>query len=455
MKILITHDFLTTSDDIGQHQLNSLDFIQKLLCKIDGVVFEHSQLSRQTFFQALGRHDGGEKYLLDLNESCLSSIYSLARRLLDGFDLVIGYELTPLTRNLLTRLGVRYLDIWVSPIRFYRDVFFEMCSNDDNIRLVLSCNSIPDVKLFSAASTLANYTRDFLQPPNIKGGSLLIAAQLSQDKSVAHNGRFLSLNDFQREIFKLADEHEHTYLLKHPKADELTFSETMRSFSSLPRFSVLRDSSIYALLSSPNLKTVAGISSSVMAEARYFGKESVYLFKPVIPEGYFHIYESAYSLSFWCALLGCPLPERDSKLLFQDNDFRVSRDAVYGFLPYLNFNPTVQRVRDQHKVFARLMDYIAALNSIGTSVTVYGYGSVGRLIVPALANVRAVFDRSVEKATYLDSRIPLLPPSMASGFKDTLCLVSAFQYYHDLVKADLCDFEKTVNIAKIIGLSEE
>ena len=454
MKILFTHDFLTTRDETGKNQLNSLSFIKKLVSKIDDVVLDTSCLSRQAFLHELGMHDSSEKYLLHVDEINIRSLYPFAQRLLRGYDLVVGYELTHVTRELLSVIGVRYLDIWVSPIRFYRDVFFEMGSNCDRINQWLCLHALPEERLWQAASDLVSYTNDFLQMPKVKANSLLVVSQLAEDKSVACNGRFMCLSDFQEEVFGMASKHDHTYFLKHPKASELSFIQSIRPFSVSPCFSALRGTSIYSLLASPNIITVAGISSSVMAEAKFFGKNYLYLFRPVIPDSYKHIYESAYSLGFWCGVLGLPRPKKDSKILFQDNDFRVSQNAIYGFFPYLNINPSSKRLEDQQKIFARLFDYIDQLNENNIPVTVYGYGSVGRLVVPLLKKVIAVFDRSIKQQSLIAGTTPLLPASMAASFKQTLCLVSAFQYFDEIISSELADFSSVVNLAEIIGLTE-
>ena len=57
------------------------------------------------------------------------------------------------------------------------------------------------------------------------------------------------------------------------------------------------------MLSRNEIKKVVAISSSVLYEAKFFGKDIEYLYQPVIDENYIIIYKEYFNTSFWIDIL--------------------------------------------------------------------------------------------------------------------------------------------------------
>jgi hypothetical protein len=455
MKVLITQDFLTTSAGLGYFQLKSLSSIAKVLKAIPGLVVDSRTISRSLFLGQLGIADDEQKYIFKVNESHLKDLQSLIKETFKDYDLVVGYELTEITRIALTNNNVHYLDLWVSPIRFYRDIFFELHSNCARINEVLKENRIEELLLHKRAQEIKNYSDSFLPQPLIKKNSLLIIFQLAEDKSVVKDGDFLTLKGFSDDLKKLAESYEHTYLLRHPKQSPSDFDSICESFREMPRQSIINDASIYSLLSSDHLKDIVAISSSVLSECNYFHKRPIYLYRPVIPTYYNRIYEPIYSCDFWKRVLNLSTEYRSPSLIIQDNDFRVSKNAVYGFKQFLNYNPLDLFSFSHHKSLVQLLSFVDEVNRSGCAVAIYGYGTLGKIIAPLFERVSAIFDENPQETSF-GPEVKVLTPSQMNlkGFRDALFVVTPYHSF-DEIKANKLRGFQSVNLGLILGTVEE
>ena len=123
-KVLITHDFITSKNFDFIPRI--LFFIKKILSTFGAKVYFGDNLFDQNFqreFCSLNLvdpcHDG--KFFLrqfSPNQDSLDYLKSF----LDSFDLIIGYELSEITKESINSLQKRYIDIWLSPIRFLNDL---------------------------------------------------------------------------------------------------------------------------------------------------------------------------------------------------------------------------------------------------------------------------------------------------------------------------------------------
>ena len=98
----------------------------------------------------------------------------------------------------------------------------------------------------------------------------------------------------------------------------------------------------YYLLASDNVKKVISLSSSVLYEAQYFGKETEYLFRPLFDidsdfgrNSFISVYNDYFKPSFWSDILS-PVVEtyRCSELSLLSESKNTLRDllnAYYGF----------------------------------------------------------------------------------------------------------------------------
>jgi hypothetical protein len=229
-------------------------------------------------------------------------------------DLVVGYELSANTRRLLEKVGVNYLDVWLGPIRFMDDITFALRSNLPDVNEVLAQRVIRDEVAEAAASIVKVQTyRGFARSNSFfERGSALFAGQVLTDKALLKDRKMLDLLDFKDRFEELVGHHSKVYYARHPfmrKGDEHILEYAL-SFPNVE----LTDAPSYHALCDPNLKTVAAISSSLVAEARFFDKDTQFFYRPVIDiresasERYYSLMHDMLFPDFWDAVLrGAPL----------------------------------------------------------------------------------------------------------------------------------------------------
>ena len=221
--------------------------------------------------------------------------------------LIVGYELSEMTRAALSRAGLAYLDIWLHPVRFADDILFAMRASDPAVQSRLSAFELPHEALAAQADILKvqNYRGFAKFERNLVEGAALLIGQTARDKSVLGRDGFLGLSDFQEEVARLSRQHPRVYFSRHPNEPRL--DPDARALLSRHDNIVEIEAPTYHLLADGRLDTVAGISSSVLEEARFFGKRTVRFFRPPFPlDGdarYTTILQSLCFSHFWAEIL--------------------------------------------------------------------------------------------------------------------------------------------------------
>jgi HAD superfamily hydrolase (TIGR01549 family) len=222
--------------------------------------------------------------------------------------LVVGYEFSAATREILDRCNITYIDIWLHPIRYLDDVLFAFNSNKKTIKEALLKYNLNEDVYFSYADRLRvqNYKGFRRAKLDILADSALFVGQTLYDKAISSNGKMLSLLDFKEEFTKLCETHEHVYYSRHPFVK--TGDEEVISYIKRHRNVTITDEPTYFLIASDEIKTVASLSSSVVHEAKYFSKDTQFFFKPVITIGntqqcYSSVFQSFMFGHFWSDIL--------------------------------------------------------------------------------------------------------------------------------------------------------
>ena len=195
--------------------------------------------------------------------------------------LVIGYELSINTRAFLDLVGIRYIDVWLGPIRFLDDLTFAFYSNDPSINTALDRLTVTDsyVRAQAAVLKVQSYRGFSKKQHYIRDNSALFAGQMLADKALLLNGRMLSLLDFKQEFESITKQYSTVYYARHPflkDGDEeiLAFVKSFRNVQ-------VSSETGYMVLCDENLKAVYGITSSLVVEASYFVAKTCYLSKPM------------------------------------------------------------------------------------------------------------------------------------------------------------------------------
>jgi len=232
------------------------------------------------------------------------------RNFVDTNSLVIGYELSAQTRSILDRMGVSWIDLWLHPVRFMDDILFAMQSNHPETRKRLFGYNVSEdqMALYADRIRIQTYKGWRRVEAKIKPNSALLVGQTLNDKSVLHNGAFLSLLDYKERIEDIARMHNAVYFARHPylkKGDE----EIMAYLKSIKNLEMAAEPA-YRMLSSNKIRTVFGLSSSVIVEARYFDKSTEFLYRPVLtfgqvddPRSHASIFQDFISPHFWSDIL--------------------------------------------------------------------------------------------------------------------------------------------------------
>ncbi|WP_435655294.1 HAD family hydrolase [Brucella pituitosa] len=254
----------------------------------------------------------------------------------------IGYELSEQTRSIFDRADIRYVDIWLHPIRYLDDIIFGIGSNVKEIRSSLLEYDTDEYQYYMYADRLRvqAYKGWARSEINVPANSALFVGQMLNDKSICCDGRMLSVLDFQDEFTNLVKTHENVLYSRHPyirRGDE----DILKYVLSFPNVTTT-DLPTYSLLSHKNIKTVMGVSSSVLIEAKYFGKKSKILYKPVIninkpvekSDYYASIYNDLVNPAFWSDLLSSVIETNDcTQSLFLSGKDKI-RDMLGFYWSY-------------------------------------------------------------------------------------------------------------------------
>lgn len=254
-------------------------------------------------------------------------------------DLIIGYELSENTRNILKMIGVSYIDIWLHPVRFLDDIIFAFNSS--------VCKITEELKKFRISEDIFYLYGSRLRVQSYKGfkrfnkvianNSALFVGQTLNDKAINRNGKNLTLLDFKSEILELCKKYSVIYYSRHPyvkKGDE----EILKFINSQTNIE-LTDIPAYDLISSGNIKEVISISSSVAIEAKYLGVKSTILYKPIIKlwgkdDVYIPIFQDFVSPHFWSQILSSEFKVKNTqKVEFLDKKDKI-RDMLAFYWSY-------------------------------------------------------------------------------------------------------------------------
>jgi hypothetical protein len=253
---------------------------------------------------------------------------------------VVGFEMPGVLKGALSALGVPWIDLIVHPVRFLEDIFLAaQASHPDSFAALLDWHAEPGAFL-GAADLLAAGALKLGLPPELPG-DLLVVGQTRGDRTLIEEGRMLDLADRAEALAALAARHRGLLFKPHPYGD--------------PEFGVLRGrlpfaalhwthANLYALLAHPSVARVAGMSSSVLVEAGYFGKPATWLFRPAFdlataratarPGQYLAIVEGLLDADLWRAALAplMPVTARDGHRFRRRPD--ALRTALRNFWGY-------------------------------------------------------------------------------------------------------------------------
>jgi hypothetical protein len=218
--------------------------------------------------------------------------------------LVIGFELSPLMRSALDRLGVPWIDMELSPLRFLSDLALSVrCSwpvdRSDHPGLIVPAQVAEAVAgqraqhLHDAAATACN-------------GTCIFIAQTCYDRTLIRDGAFFPDGEAVQGV-KEALDGRHLVAKPHPLQPDNPLIGTLREELAAS----VTDANIYALLAAASDVRFVTISSSAAIEARHFGHSPRILHQDAhAPPAPFTSLWAHMSAAFWRPLLAPLLPVR-------------------------------------------------------------------------------------------------------------------------------------------------
>lgn len=193
--------------------------------------------------------------------------------------LVITYEQPKWLEKLLKKNDIDYIDIRISPIRFARDLYIAIHSNNNRITKKLAQFKVSEEEIRLEASLVIAQARNNPKP-DLQDNSIIYIGQTENDASlVSKNGSFLSLKDF--DIQKYIN-NKKLYYIPHPWAQDYAILEYQR-LSKFANDVTLLNENIYNLLGSSFALNFLAISSGVLQEAHYFNKKAHMLHTSICP----------------------------------------------------------------------------------------------------------------------------------------------------------------------------
>lgn len=346
LSIAVCSDPFSTSESEQLSNLRWLyDCLKNPLLRVTGAAprlfssNEQDGFSRKKFFGLSGIELDEKLVHFDFEADSISQeSVEYFRRYVPESVLIVGYELSKRTRRLLDAHGFTFVDIWLHPVRFLDDILFGMSSNNRAVFGALSEFHYDSEHFYLYAdrhkiSTYKGYMR-VAQNITIEPNSALLVGQTLQDKAVLKDGKFLCLLDYKDQLRQLSIDHKRIYFSRHPF--ERNDQHIIDYLMGLDNVEVTEIPS-YSLLSKDEITTVAGISSSLLLEAKYFGKQVRYFYQPVFEisttfgtNSYVSILQDLLYPQFWSKVLS-PIMKVNSVIPVK---FAVQKDKMRDMLGF-------------------------------------------------------------------------------------------------------------------------
>lgn len=301
---------------------------------------EGATFSRDHFFELSGILGFTDTYYIyDLNKITKES-WDYFRSFVSEDTLIIGCELGLDLRKKLTSLGYIYINFWFHSYKLFPDAIFMAGTNLEEIFHLIESFKIPKYKFSFFAQYYTNLIKHknlLSQFPPIEENSCVFIGQTLCDKSIERDGQFLNITDFPEAIAQIEKNFSTIYYVPHPYAQG---NEQIQNFlEQHPKIQQLNDIPTYYLLATPQIKKIFSISSSVLFEAAFFGKEIEYFYQPLFAidapfslNTFISLYHDYWTPGFWRKILS-PIMKLPN-IEFPSIDFSTSPNMARELIGY-------------------------------------------------------------------------------------------------------------------------
>ena len=289
-RIVLTGDLLRPGDEaFGPAQTGNILWLHRLLrrpiaaasrLEVEALAWAPPPGSGATGFDTPGFYAeagatpdiDGWVTLFDADALPAAAVARFARAV-DGAVAVIGFELAEVQKRLLSQFGIPWIDLNIHPIRFGPDVFFAVQTNHPDVAAALMPHHAEDHVFEPWADLLAaTAVKAPLSHPVEEG--VLVVGQTRIDRALIAHGRLVDLSDFAEGFHRAIGPEGRILFKPHPYNNDGFGLHGI----GLPLRRILQlEDNAYLLMAQDAVRRVVGVSSSLVAEARFFGKDGVFL----------------------------------------------------------------------------------------------------------------------------------------------------------------------------------
>ena len=198
--------------------------------------------------------------------------------------LVISREPSVILKKAFDILNIPYIDLAIHSVRYMDDLIMGATTNIPEVYEKLKNYELNEEEFYFYADLLKAEYRFRNSLPDYIGPDVnyaIFMAQTPVDISLLDfkNKRLATFHDYIDRFENLVKTHDKVFYKPHPFYED---SETIKMIKSYPNTKIVKEQiNIYQMLSQPEYKTCASISSGTIKEAYYFGKNTeCYLRQP-------------------------------------------------------------------------------------------------------------------------------------------------------------------------------
>ena len=275
---------------------------------------------------------------------------ALLKRYVKPDIVYLCYEASPALLDLLDEVGVTYIDIRISPLRFMQDIVLALRSNSPGINAVLSLASMTRTDIECEAMMLMASYRHLERYETLPAPSgqppVYFVGQTATDASIIVDQGYFRLENALPSLLPRIQGRDVVYL-RHPSANEEHSNREIHILRQLAGSLKVSEEASYDILCSERPAEFLGISSGLLQECWFFGKPSTSLIPPVCPlffpengepkaGEYFQItFDTFLSDKFWASMFTQQVPERrDTPRHMRQNHLRELHNVWWGYAPH-------------------------------------------------------------------------------------------------------------------------
>lgn len=258
--------------------------------------------------------------------------------------LVLSYEMPDWLQKMLDARGIDWVDLRMSPLRFGSDLYIGLRTSNPALYAAAHAHAVRPHEVAAEAALLAarlRYRLRYQATAGLMEQQCVWIGQTESDASLLdENGRFVRAEHHAQTLKQLAASGPLHYR-PHPMAGDFARREREAIEQITGRKALLCELDTYELLAREENMILVGLSSGVLQEAAWFGREAYALFRPIStprfdvehdPAGCLQIASHVFmSQPLWSALMDSPGQQPPLVLPPRPNHLRELHNTWWGY----------------------------------------------------------------------------------------------------------------------------